>query len=111
MTTAEPAATLLRAVAHFGSKRSNIGNAPSAGRADSDCARLPGEMRPTNAPPIADDCRARLRLQVASAVAVIGQAGNLMPPLRASFIRRVRSDAFSLSVAVFRFTPAFSYMR
>ena len=41
----------------------------------------------------------------------IDQAGNLMPPLRASFIRRVRSDAFSPSVAVFRFTPAASYMR
>jgi hypothetical protein len=62
---------------------------------------------------LADGCRARLRLQVAWATSwvVIGQAGNLMPPLRASFIRRVRSDAFSLSVAVFGFTPAASYMR
>jgi hypothetical protein len=41
----------------------------------------------------------------------IGQAGNLMPPFRASSIRRSRSDAFSASVAVFRFTPAASYMR
>ncbi len=41
----------------------------------------------------------------------IDQAGNLMPPFRASSIRRSRSDAFSASVAVVRFTPAASYMR
>ena len=41
----------------------------------------------------------------------MGQAGNLMPPFRASPIRRIRSDAFWALVAVFRFTPAASYMR
>jgi hypothetical protein len=41
----------------------------------------------------------------------IDQAGNLKPPFRASSIRRSRSDVFSASVAVFRFTPAASYMR
>ncbi len=41
----------------------------------------------------------------------IGQAGNLMPPFRASSIRRSRSDVFWDSVAVFGFTPAASYMR
>jgi len=40
-----------------------------------------------------------------------GKVGNLMPPLRASSIRRIRSDAFSPSVAVLGFTPAASYMR
>ena len=39
------------------------------------------------------------------------QAGNLMPPFRASSIRRSRSDVFSASVPVFRFTPAASYIR
>ena len=53
--------------------------------------------------------RARLGLQVFWLG--IGQAGNLMPSLRASSIRRSRSDAFSASVAVCRFTPAASYMR
>jgi hypothetical protein len=40
-----------------------------------------------------------------------GQAGNVMPPFPASSIRRSRSDAFSASVAVFRFSPATSYRR
>jgi hypothetical protein len=34
-----------------------------------------------------------------------------MPPFLASVIRRSRSDAFSPSVAVFRFSPATSYIR
>ena len=36
----------------------------------------------------------------------VGQAGNLMPPFRASSIRRVRSESFSPSVAVIKSTPA-----
>jgi len=43
--------------------------------------------------------------------ASIGQAGNLMPPFRASSIRRSRNNAFSASVAVLMFTPAASYIR
>jgi hypothetical protein len=41
----------------------------------------------------------------------IGQAGNLMPPFRASPIRSHSQRCLSASVAVFRFTPAASYMR
>ncbi len=122
MTAADPAATLREQLSIGRIRTSELPEMSVPRDAPASRAR-PSRARPSRARPVlrdlsyaevlADGCRARLRLQVAWATSwvVIGQAGNLMPPLRASFIRRVRSDAFSLSVAVFGFTPAASYMR
>ena len=117
MTAADPAATLREQLSIGRIRTSELPEMSVPRDAPASRAR-PSRARPvlrdlSYAEVLADGCRARLRLQVAWATSwvVIGQAGNLMPPLRASFIRRVRSDAFSLSVAVFGFTPAASYMR
>src|SRR5262249_8714862 len=105
MTTAAPVATLRELYAIV--RLRNTGN--ELRRDAASAARLANLSCRPSAPSVSRGLAEHTDAPKSSPDNVGGHAGNLMPPLRASSIRRIRSDDFSPSVAVLRSTPPAPY--